>query len=35
MVEHLEPVVFVLQVFYAQSLSFNLLPEERRVNYLQ
>lgn len=32
---YLKSVVFILKVFDAQSLGFNLLPEERRVHYLQ
>ena len=32
---YLESVVFVLEVFDAQSLSLNLLPEERGVHHLK
>lgn len=31
---YLESVVFILEVFNAQSLGFNLLPEERGVHHL-
>lgn len=34
-VMYLESVVFIFKVFDSQSLSFNLLPEKRRVHYLQ
>lgn len=31
---YLQPVVVVLQVFDAESLSFNLLSQQRRVDHL-
>lgn len=31
---YLQPVVLVLQVFDAQSLSFDLLSQQRRVDHL-